>query len=227
MEITERLPHDLRHLTGPFDVVGDVHGCRVELVHLLRELGYEVADDGARHPDGRTAVFVGDLVDRGPDTPGVLRLVMGMVRAGTALCVRGNHDDKPARALKGRDVTVVHGLEKSLAQLAHETGAFRAEVLEFLDSLVPHYVLDGGDLVVAHAGLPSGTTGSSRRGRGRRPCGGRARARSTRAVSRSGTRGSRSTAGPQPSCMDTRRSRNRCGSTERCAWTPVARSAAR
>lgn len=154
MEIIERLPHDLRHLTGPFDVVGDVHGCRVELVHLLRELGYEVADDGARHPDGRTAVFVGDLVDRGPDTPGVLRLVMGMVRAGTALCVRGNHDDKPARALKGRDVTVVHGLEKSLAQLAHETGAFRAEVLEFLDSLVPHYVLDGGDLVVAHAGLP-------------------------------------------------------------------------
>ncbi|MDQ2584701.1 protein phosphatase [Saccharothrix yanglingensis] len=146
-----RQPHDLRHLTGPFDVVGDVHGCRVELDHLLRELGH--SPDGG-HPEGRTVVFLGDLVDRGPDTPGVLRLAMGMVEAGTALSVRGNHEEKLVRALQGRNVQVAHGLRESLDQLARETPAFRARVLEFCDSLEPHHVLDGGRLVVAHAGLP-------------------------------------------------------------------------
>ncbi len=61
---------------------------------------------GARHPEGRRAVFVGDLVDRGPDTPGVLRLVMGMVAAGDAICVCGNHEQKLVRALSGRNVQV-------------------------------------------------------------------------------------------------------------------------
>lgn len=64
--VTERRYNDLTHLTGPFDIIGDVHGCSAELETLLTTLGY---DDG-RHPAGRTAVFVGDLVDRGPDSPG-------------------------------------------------------------------------------------------------------------------------------------------------------------
>ncbi|RCV49900.1 polynucleotide kinase-phosphatase [Marinitenerispora sediminis] len=155
----EKAWNDRRHLTGPFDIVGDVHGCRAELEELLAGLGYLVDRDahgravGARHPQGRTAVFVGDLVDRGPDTPGVLRLVMGMVAAGTALCVPGNHENKLVRALRGRKVTVAHGLAESLAQLDAEPEEFRAVVLEFCDGLVSHYVLDGGRLVVAHAGL--------------------------------------------------------------------------
>ena len=79
--------------------------------------GWTVRPDGAEHPDGRTAVFVGDLVDRGPDSPGVLRLVMGMVAAGTALCVAGNHEEKLLRKLRGRNVRVSHGLAETLAQL--------------------------------------------------------------------------------------------------------------
>ncbi|HEY4456783.1 MAG TPA: polynucleotide kinase-phosphatase, partial [Pseudonocardiaceae bacterium] len=148
-----RLYNDLRHETGPFDVIGDVHGCHAELETLLRELGYEVRPDGASHPDGRRAVFVGDLVDRGPDTPGVLRLVMGMVAAGTAFCVSGNHEAKLLRALRGRNVQVTHGLAESLAQLAEQTDEFRAQVERFVDGLVSHYVLDGGKLVACHAGL--------------------------------------------------------------------------
>ena len=62
----EKAYNDKRELTGPFDIIGDVHGCHRELVTLLTRLGYTVTDDGAHHPDGRTAVFVGDLVDRGP-----------------------------------------------------------------------------------------------------------------------------------------------------------------
>jgi protein phosphatase len=150
---------DHRHLTGPFDLIGDVHGCRAELEDLLTALGYAIERDplgrpvGAAHPEGRTAVFLGDLVDRGPDTPGALRLAMGMVAAGAALCVPGNHENKLVRALKGRRVTVGHGLVESLDQLANEPEEFRAAALAFMDGLVSHLVLDGGRLVVAHAGL--------------------------------------------------------------------------
>ncbi|MCL8252346.1 polynucleotide kinase-phosphatase [Aeromicrobium fastidiosum] len=154
-----RLFNDRRDETGPFDVVGDVHGCRVELEELLDRLGYGIVRDDrgravdASHPDGRRAVFVGDLVDRGPDSPGVLRLVMGMVAAGHALCVSGNHEAKLVRALGRRDVTTSHGLQETLDQLALEDPEFVVAVREFCDALVAHYVLDGGRLVVAHAGL--------------------------------------------------------------------------
>jgi protein phosphatase len=144
---------DRRHEHGPFDVIGDVHGCRDELVELLRQLGYTVDGDSVTPPPGRRAVFVGDYVDRGPDTPGVLRLVMGMAAAGTALCLPGNHDNKLVRKLKGRDVRITHGLAETLAQLDAEPPEFREQVRDFLDGLVSHAVLDDGRLVVAHAGM--------------------------------------------------------------------------
>ncbi|WP_242906451.1 polynucleotide kinase-phosphatase [Actinomadura terrae] len=155
----DRSWNDRRDLTGPFDVVGDVHGCRAELEDLLSGLGYEIVRDAsgravdANHPGGRTVLFVGDLVDRGPDSPGVLRLAMGMAASGNALCVSGNHEAKLVRALRGRKVRVAHGLAESLEQLAAEPEEFRADALRFMDGLISHYVLDGGRLVVAHAGL--------------------------------------------------------------------------
>ncbi|WP_053852954.1 polynucleotide kinase-phosphatase [Streptomyces sp. NRRL B-24085] len=148
--VTEKRFNDLTHLTGPFDIVGDIHGCAAELESLLGKLGYV---DGV-HPEGRTAVFVGDLVDRGPDSPGVLRRVMSMVRSGNALCVPGNHENKYGRHLKGRKVQHTHGLAETIEQMEAESDEFRAEVREFIDGLVSHYVLDGGRLVVCHAGLP-------------------------------------------------------------------------
>jgi protein phosphatase len=152
----ERQPlwNNRKHDHGPFDIIGDVHGCADELELLLTRLGYEADADGVRrHAGGRKAVFVGDFVDRGPRTPDVLRLAMAMVSAGTALAVPGNHDLKLVRKLKGRDVQVTHGLAESLAQLAGETPEFRAQATEFLDGLVSHYVLDDGRLVIAHAGM--------------------------------------------------------------------------
>ncbi|MGW2204799.1 polynucleotide kinase-phosphatase [Streptomyces sp. NPDC001774] len=148
--VLEKRFNDLRHLTGPFDIIGDIHGCHSELETLLGRLGYV---DG-HHPEGRTAVFVGDLVDRGPDSPGVLRRVMGMVAAGDALCVPGNHENKLGRWLKGRKVQETHGLAETIEQLGRESEEFRAEVGAFIDGLVSHYVLDEGRLVVCHAGLP-------------------------------------------------------------------------
>jgi polynucleotide kinase-phosphatase len=148
---------------GPFDIIGDVHGCFDELHALLTKLGYEITatngDVHGRHPEGRKAVFLGDLVDRGPKVPEVLKLVMSMTAAGAALAVPGNHDSKLMRKLRGRDVQITHGLAESLQQLERETPEFKEHVADFIDNLVSHYVLDDGSLVVAHAGLKEALQG--------------------------------------------------------------------
>ncbi|MBX0289387.1 polynucleotide kinase-phosphatase [Hymenobacter sp. HSC-4F20] len=148
---------------GPFDIIGDVHGCYQELVQLLTKLGYTLQTEPAQDardlgvrvtaPAGRRALFLGDLVDRGPASPQVLRLVMSMVQGGQALCVPGNHDIKLLRYLNGKQVNEQHGFAETVAQLATESDTFKSQVRQFLDGLVSHYVLDGGRLVVAHAGM--------------------------------------------------------------------------
>jgi hypothetical protein len=75
---------------GPLDVVGDVHGEIEALRSLITHLGYTHA--GREHPRGRRLVFVGDLCDRGPDSPAVVQLVHELVRAGVAQCIVGNHE---------------------------------------------------------------------------------------------------------------------------------------
>jgi diadenosine tetraphosphatase ApaH/serine/threonine PP2A family protein phosphatase len=153
------LPPNRPDLTGPFDIIGDVHGCLAELRALLAQLGYAGRGTALAPQPGRTAVFVGDLVDRGPAIPGVLALVMDLAAAGRALCVIGNHDAKLVRHLKGKNVRLTNGLAESVAQLAQTPPAFRQQVLEFLESRPSHYVLDGGRLVVAHGGLPEAMHG--------------------------------------------------------------------
>lgn len=142
---------------GPFDIIGDVHGCYAELVQLLAKLGYEVSElpDGfsVTSPKGRRLIFLGDLVDRGPASPQVLKLAMHLVGTGQALCVPGNHDVKLTRFLQGKQVKLRHGLEQTAEQLTHESEAFKQQVLTFVQKLVSHQVLDGGKLVVAHAGM--------------------------------------------------------------------------
>jgi protein phosphatase len=183
----ERVPlwNDKRQEHGPFDIIGDVHGCCDELEDLLQRLGYlptvlEVGQTflsasppgrqeclphhltlwGKRafaHPEGRKAVFVGDLVDRGPRIVDTVRLVRNMMVCGSALSVPGNHDMKLMRKLRGKNVQITHGLAQSLAEIDalpnDVRAAFSYELAEFLDALVSHYVLDDGKLVVAHAGM--------------------------------------------------------------------------
>ena len=149
----QRLWTDRRHEHGPFDIIGDIHGCYDELRSLLHELGYRPDAGIPVHADGRKPVFLGDLVDRGPASPAVLRLVMAMTEADKALCVVGNHDAKLMRKLRGRKVQITHGLAETLEQLESETPEFHQQVARYIDKLVSHYVLDDGKLVVAHAGL--------------------------------------------------------------------------
>lgn len=157
-----RVWNNLKHETGPFDIIGDVHGCYDELVTLLQQLGYiteQIAADTANHgfrvthPEKRRLIFVGDLCDRGPKTPDVFRLVMSMVHDGVAFCVPGNHDEKLMKYLNGNAVKLQHGLERSAEQFAAEPDAFKEQVKKFIDSLISHLIFDGGKLLVAHAGL--------------------------------------------------------------------------
>ena len=153
----ERLWNDRRDERGPFDLIGDLHGCADELELLLAKLGYELTAASYAHPAGRKAIFLGDLVDRGPRVLDTLRIVRTMVDSGAALCVPGNHDDKFRRKLLGKQVHITHGLEQTLAELdalpEEQRKGTTEELISFLDSLIGHYVLDGGRLVVAHAGM--------------------------------------------------------------------------
>ena len=147
--------------TGPFDLIGDVHGCAAELEILLARLGYSVAIQGPEgfrsytisHPAGRKPVFLGDLVDRGPRSMDVLRLVMNVLDTGLGYCVAGNHDDKFLRWMKGRAVQLTHGIELSIAQLLMQPDGFREQAESLLENLPHHLILDNGRLLVSHAGL--------------------------------------------------------------------------
>jgi protein phosphatase len=157
---------DRRHDSGPFDIIGDVHGCAEELQSLLTALGYCVAwSDGGRAvavtpPAGRKAIFTGDLVNRGPNTPDVLRIAMSMTTAGTACVVEGNNEHKLARRLSGRTVAADYGLDFAVEQLAGEAPQFIDALTEFLDALPSYVWLDGGRLAVAHAGLEEDMIGT-------------------------------------------------------------------
>ncbi|HEU5126155.1 MAG TPA: polynucleotide kinase-phosphatase [Verrucomicrobiae bacterium] len=161
----ERQPlwNNLKQEHGPFDIIGDIHGCYDELIGLLERLGYDGQPGGAwRHPQGRKLVFLGDLVDRGPKSPWVVRLVMESVKVGNALCVPGNHDVKFMRKIWGKDVQVTHGLAESLQQFEQyeaDFHGFSRVAADFINKLVSHYVLDDGKLVVAHAGMKESMQG--------------------------------------------------------------------
>ena len=83
MSLVQTLP------SGPLDIVGDIHGEQAALLQLLRHLGY---DARGNHPEGRTLVFLGDFVDRGPDSPGVIGIVHQLVTSGKAVAIAGNHE---------------------------------------------------------------------------------------------------------------------------------------
>lgn len=160
---------DLRSESGPFDIIGDVHGCASELEVLLARLGYDVSfsrKGSRRHvsvgaPKGRRVVFVGDLVDRGPRSPDVLRIVMAFAEAGLGLCVPGNHDVKFLRWLNGRNVRPTHGLDRTIEQFKAEPAGFRDRVRDYIDGLASHVWLDGGRLAVAHAGIKEDMLGDT------------------------------------------------------------------
>lgn len=112
-----------------YDLIGDVHGCYDALVNLLTLMGYRKQQGSWRHPS-RVAVFLGDLIDRGPAIREVLCLVREMVEAGQAYCVMGNHEynllgwstslpDAAQEYVLPHNARYSHTLQETLRQFAH------------------------------------------------------------------------------------------------------------
>lgn len=158
--MTTKLPIDQRRERGPFDVIGDVHGCLEELERLLDALGYRAREGVYTHPS-RRAVFVGDLIDRGPASIDCLELARAMCEAGHAWMVPGNHESKMLRTLSGKGRGPGDALARTLADFSRREPATRDAIVAFLEALPDHLVLDDGALVVAHAGLPEALHGRS------------------------------------------------------------------
>jgi hypothetical protein len=149
----EPMPSDMTGLTGPFDLIGDPHGCRRELLELLGSLGHlDERGEPRRHPEGRVPVLLGDMTDRGPDSLGVLLTARRLEEAG-GVVLRGNHDEKLRLWLLGRRIAIRGGLETTIAELADTTPEWRADMAAWIDTLQPHVMLAGGLLAAAHAGI--------------------------------------------------------------------------
>jgi hypothetical protein len=139
-----------------FDVIGDVHGQAATLRRLLARLGYAPDGDAMRHP-ARTAIFVGDLVDRGPDAPGAVRLVRSMVESGAARAIMGNHEwnllawhvrhPGSGEPLRSHNAAHTRQLAATLNQYARAGGL--EDDLDWMRTLPP--ALDLGPLRVVHA----------------------------------------------------------------------------
>jgi protein phosphatase len=144
---------NLCHENGPFDIIGDVHGCFDELKLLLEKLGYGVEGYVVKSPEGRKAIFLGDYTDRGPKSIEVLKLVMSMAKDGNAICILGNHDEKLLRHLHGKNLKIGFDRAKVVEQLELEPKEFIDSLTSFLNGLSSYYFMDDYRLVVAHAGL--------------------------------------------------------------------------
>ena len=133
--------------TGPIDIVGDVHGEIAALERLLGKLGY---DASGRHPGGRRLVFVGDLTDRGPDSPAVLELVAALVGARRARCISGNHELNLMRNVRkhGNDWWAAPEKDGRLPAVP-VTPCAKPRHMDFLHTLP--LALERGDLRVVHA----------------------------------------------------------------------------
>lgn len=151
--VRTKLWNNKKEMHGPFDIIGDIHGCCDELETLLQKLGYAKTDGVYSHPEGRKAAFLGDFCDRGPRNADVLRLVMDMVKSENAIAVPGNHDVKLLKYLRGNKIALTHGVDKTIEEIETRGEDFKNEVAKFIDGLISHYVLDDGKLVIAHAGL--------------------------------------------------------------------------
>ncbi|OCA84243.1 hypothetical protein A8F94_16130 [Bacillus sp. FJAT-27225] len=150
------------------DIIGDIHGCYEEFVELTKLLGYKWDTGVPFHQGGRRLGFVGDLTDRGPASLKTADLVWRLVvERSEAYYVPGNHCNKLYRYFLGNKVQISHGLETTVAEYldlgSQSQEQIRSRFIELYERSQLHLVLDGGKLVIAHAGIREdliGKTGS-------------------------------------------------------------------
>lgn len=138
----------------------DYHGCYTEPIECLAKAGWifnlETKKEGdlpvvtvKEKPDNEMLVFLGDMNDRGPATDLVINFWMQLVKQGVAVVLRGNHDDKLYRYLKGNKVNITHGLDLTIKQLNARGEDFKNTVKDFLETLP--YKFETEEMICVHA----------------------------------------------------------------------------
>lgn len=146
------------------DIIGDIHGCYLELLELLDKLGYKQIDGTFQHPHTRIPIFVGDITDRGPDSLKTIELVHQLViEQNLGRYVPGNHCNKLYRYFLGNNVKAVHGLETTIAeytaQSKSEQDKIRGKFVELYEQANLYEVISEVNVVVAHAGIKADLIG--------------------------------------------------------------------
>jgi hypothetical protein len=141
-----------------YDIIGDIHGQIDKLEALLKKLGYRVKDGAYRNPEGRIAIFLGDLVDRGPGQVEVINIVRNMIEADSGLSIMGNHEwnavrfvarDGNGNLVKERDPNKTKEHAAFLAQVGGEGTDLHKELIDWFKTLPPFLELEG--IQVCHA----------------------------------------------------------------------------
>jgi protein phosphatase len=147
------------------DIIGDIHGCFEEFKALTTELGYEWTENIPIHPEKRKLAFVGDLTDRGPMSLKVIDVVWELVKKQGAHYSPGNHCNKLYRYFLGNKVQISHGLETTVAEFEELDKSAQKKVqsrfMELYEKAPLYQVLDGGNLIVTHAGIREDYIGKS------------------------------------------------------------------
>jgi serine/threonine protein phosphatase 1 len=133
---------------GRHIIIGDVHGMKLELVALLENTNFSKEDH---------LVFVGDLLDKGPDSAGVVRFVRELSASHDVTVVEGNHENKHTRfrANSGVRPGVAKKMAEAQPELESITGVLTQEDKEFLGSVVPFHRIPEHNVLVVHAGIPA------------------------------------------------------------------------
>ena len=129
-------------------IIGDVHGMDVELAQLMEKLGLRADDQ---------IVFVGDLVDKGPNSPAVVKMVRELADTHSVVVVEGNHEDKHRRFRKNtaERPEVAARMVEQTPELATITEGMTEADIAFLDAAVPFHRVEDHNVLVVHAGIPA------------------------------------------------------------------------
>jgi protein phosphatase len=150
-----------------YDIIGDIHGCFDELLQLIDKLGYTKVNDIPIHPEGRQLAFVGDAMDRGPDSVKTLNFMFRLQDARKLIYSPGNHCNKFYRYAKGNSIQLKHGIETTVAELeklsSDKRHFFLKRYVEFYETLPLYQVLDNKKLIIAHAGIRENLLDSTNR----------------------------------------------------------------
>ena len=139
------------------DIVGDIHGCYDEFYELTKKLEYSWKSGYPVHSEGRKLAFVGDLTDRGPHSLKIIHTVYTLIQKDLAYYVPGNHCNKLYRYFLRNKVQITHGLETTVAEFEaldrKEQQKVRRAFIQLYENAPLYHVLDGGNLIISHAGI--------------------------------------------------------------------------